>query len=181
VKFDVLAGVLADPGKILKRRFYPDEYRPGARIAEPLHLWQARALQEALGQPPQVGVCVIVRKVNWVLLGKRKGGVGEGWWGPPGGRVEEGEEPIDAARRELVEETNLVPYNGVMHDLQVWGYTKEDDGEAWVTLFFECSVLPNDEPRVTEPDKCEGWYFYPPEDLPGPLFTPARRFLLRKD
>src|SRR3989344_5129174 len=54
-----------------------------------------------------VGINVFVIKDGKLLLGKRKGSSGEGQWGLPGGHLESGEGMVDAARRELQEETGL--------------------------------------------------------------------------
>jgi 8-oxo-dGTP pyrophosphatase MutT (NUDIX family) len=42
-----------------------------------------------------------------VLLMKRAGGVGAGGWFLPGGHLEEGERPVEAAVREVFEETGI--------------------------------------------------------------------------
>lgn len=44
-----------------------------------------------------------------VLLIRKKRGLGEGKINAPGGRIEAGEEPIDAAIREVIEETGITP------------------------------------------------------------------------
>ncbi len=56
---------------------------------------------------PEVAVGVIVLKGNKILLVKRKYNPSAGLWAVPGGHVEEGEFLIEAARRELYEETGL--------------------------------------------------------------------------
>lgn len=56
---------------------------------------------------PQVGTGVIIIKNGKILLAKRKGSHGAGMWGGAGGHVEFGETPIDAARREVLEEWGI--------------------------------------------------------------------------
>ena len=51
------------------------------------------------------GVFVIVRSLNSILLVRHN--YGEGLWSLPGGGVKQGEVVIDAARRELREETSI--------------------------------------------------------------------------
>lgn len=57
---------------------------------------------------PRVGAIVVVRRGDQVLLAQRSKGGYIGRWGFPGGHVERGETVIEAAMRELVEETGVV-------------------------------------------------------------------------
>ena len=50
----------------------------------------------------------LVRLNATVLLVRRRNAPARGLWAPPGGRIEAGEGPGDAAVRELAEETGLV-------------------------------------------------------------------------
>jgi len=53
------------------------------------------------------GVSAVLLRENKLLLVKRGGQPGEGFWALPGGAVEAGEGIIEAASRELYEETGL--------------------------------------------------------------------------
>lgn len=57
---------------------------------------------------PLVGVGAVVLKEDEILLVKRGAHPGRGKWSIPGGLVELGETPEEAAARELAEETGLI-------------------------------------------------------------------------
>jgi len=54
-----------------------------------------------------IGVGVIIRRGDEILLGKRKGSHGTNTWGLPGGHLDAGEEIPTCAIRETLEETGL--------------------------------------------------------------------------
>ena len=56
---------------------------------------------------PVPGVVVVIEKDGHVLLGKRRGGFGEGKWGLPQGYMEFDEDFLSASIREVKEETGL--------------------------------------------------------------------------
>lgn len=58
----------------------------------------------------QLTLCFLV-KSNKVLLGMKKRGHGEGKWNGFGGKVQDGEEVLNAAIRETKEEINVIPKN----------------------------------------------------------------------
>jgi 8-oxo-dGTP diphosphatase len=60
------------------------------------------------GERPRLGALAVVRKGDQVLLAQRSKGGYIGRWGFPGGHVERGETVIEAAMRELREETGVV-------------------------------------------------------------------------
>lgn len=74
-----------------------------------------------------------------VLLLKRGEGDHEGKWGLPGGKIEEGESPIDAARRESREECGVSSKGSRFGDL-----CEQDGMHVWTTFFF----------RVKRPFRC---------------------------
>lgn len=55
-------------------------------------------------------LCVIHNDTH-ILLGRKKRGLGTGFWNGFGGHVEEGEAIEDAAHREVVEEIGVIPRN----------------------------------------------------------------------
>ncbi|KAH8674150.1 NUDIX hydrolase domain-like protein [Xylariales sp. PMI_506] len=131
----------------------------------------------------QVGVGVFVlaskdepRDNPRFLVGKRKNAHGAGTWALPGGHLEFGEEPEECAARELLEETGLrvsvddapPPPHGPRFFTAV-NSCMPADGKHYVTLFMVCERADDnaDEPRVMEPDKCEGWEWVTWADLMG--------------
>lgn len=56
----------------------------------------------------KITALVFVRKGDQVLLGMKKRGFGEGRWNGFGGKLQPGESAIEAAKRELEEESGLI-------------------------------------------------------------------------
>jgi 8-oxo-dGTP diphosphatase len=52
-------------------------------------------------------VAGIIFKDNKILIAQRKGGKHDGLWEFPGGKIEENETPIEALKRELIEELDI--------------------------------------------------------------------------
>jgi len=139
---------------------------------------------------PKVGVAVFLFKENTcsntnrdlgkikVLLGKRLGKHGSREWSPPGGHVEFMEDPVDTCQRETKEETNLsmrklrrvtsVPYTNDVF---------KETGKHYITLFFTADVDREEDLVNVEKDKFEEWQWFKLNELPFPLFGPARKIL----
>ena len=115
---------------------------------------------------PKIGIGVIIRKDDKVLLGKRRGSHGEGTWAFPGGHLEMGESIEDCARREVAEETGIKIKN-----LQKGIFTNDifSPEKHYVTLFMVCDY-DSGEVETLEPEKCEGWEWFAWDNLPTPLF-----------
>lgn len=106
-------------------------------------------------------------------MGRRKGSHGAGGWHFPGGHLEYGEEPADCARREVLEETGL----GI-HDIRTGPYTNDvfvDEGKHYITLYLVAKT--EGEPRLLEPEKCEGWQWVLWDEIPKPYFLPVKHLL----
>lgn len=114
---------------------------------------------------PFVGVTAIVVRDGQVLVGRRLGAHGAGTWAFPGGKVEPGEDPGDAAARELLEETGLV---ATSIEPVRWTSNVFEDVGHYVTLHH--LIVASGEPAVLEPDKIEVWRWAPWDALPEPLF-----------
>jgi 8-oxo-dGTP diphosphatase len=113
----------------------------------------------------KVGVGIILIKDGKILMGKRQSSPGAGRWAPPGGHLEFGETIETCARRELAEETGVVPLS------QKKGPWTNDlmEERHYVTLFVFVHQFEGT-PELLEPHKCEGWEWFDWKDLPTPLF-----------
>ncbi|MDR3546708.1 MAG: NUDIX domain-containing protein [Candidatus Pacebacteria bacterium] len=113
-----------------------------------------------------VGANVFVIKDGKLLLGKRKSSYHDSEWGLPGGHVELREKILDAAKRELEEETGLVAekcsFVLVQNDIR-----QDDNQYIHFGLLAEnvSGTLEN-----KEPEKCYEWEYFPLDALPTPIF-----------
>lgn len=120
----------------------------------------------------RVGVQAIVIKDNEVLLGKRKNAFQEGSWGLPGGHLELDETILQAAARELLEETGILAKQ--MHVFCV------TDPKAESNYHMQVGVIVDGYegiPSIMEPDKCSELRFCMRESLPTPLFVSSVQVL----
>lgn len=126
-----------------------------------------------------VAIAVTCDATHEFLIAKRKNAHGTGEWALPGGSIDPGELSVDAAVRELKEETGLQVTG---KDLELVNtcinFFSEQDIE-WVTVLFRYRLDPDicgDPRRVknTEPAKKEGeyWSWCDWDRLPHPLFKP---------
>ncbi len=125
-------------------------------------------------EKPGIGVGVIIRRGNKVLLGKRKGAHGAGTWSFPGGKLDLWETPEECAMREVEEETGLKIKN-----LKNSIYTNDmfkEEGKHFITLFV-IADYDSGEPEIKEPNKCESWDWFEWDKLPQPLFLPICNYL----
>lgn len=118
-----------------------------------------------------VGVQCFLVQDGHLLLGLRSGGFGAGTWGLPGGRLEEGETIMQAAARELVEETGIKLLLG--EPIAMVEAERADDHvqvAVWVHRWAG-------RPRRVEPTKCLEWSYLPIRSLREPLFGPSLALL----
>lgn len=122
-----------------------------------------------------VGVGVLIKKNNKILLGKRVSKHGKGTWSPPGGKLDEGESFEACAKREVKEECGIDIDN--VKFLTCTNNIFSEEGVHTITLFMTADYV-SGEPQVLEPDKLQDWRWF--ENLPEPLFLPVIN-LLKQD
>lgn len=118
----------------------------------------------------------LLNEKGQVLLGLRKGSHAAGTWCAPGGHLEFGESFEAASVRECFEETGItinpsdVIVKGVTNDILV------DENKHYVTIGLLTHVQ-NVQPKIMEPNKCEGWQWYDLDKLPQNLSLFTSNFL----
>jgi 8-oxo-dGTP diphosphatase len=127
-------------------------------------------------QRPQVGMGILVMRGDKVLLGKRRGSHGDGYYAAPGGHIEFGESFAAAAAREVREETALEIINLRLLSVGNYLFTPADGERHYIDVDFVCEA-PAGEAQLCEPEKCEGWAWYELNALPQPLFVVTQRMI----
>ncbi len=126
---------------------------------------------------PKVGVGVLIIDENKILLGKRKNAHGEGFWGPPGGHLEYGENWQRCAQRETLEETGLL-----LGDISFCAVTNDifsESNKHYVTIFMRAPYI-GGAVENCEPEKCEQWQWFDVDRLPDKLFLPLAQLVAQK-
>jgi ADP-ribose pyrophosphatase YjhB (NUDIX family) len=107
----------------------------GARIECPvcgLHVY-------ASSKPTASGL--VLDDEGRILLARRAQEPDKGKWDLPGGFLDEGEDPRDGLRRELLEETSLEVEPLEFFDVVVDRYGEADDAQWTLNLYWTCRVL----------------------------------------
>ncbi len=108
---------------------------------------------------PLLGVSIMCWKQNQVLLIKRAQEPYKGLWSLPGGLIELGESLVEAAKRELQEETNITAQ--ITEQLETFDSIQRDKGGKlkfhYVLVVFKAKFLAGDE--IAKDDATEvKWY-----------------------
>ena len=111
-----------------------------------------------------VGVQCFVFSGSHLLLGLRTGGFGTGTWGLPGGHLEQGETILEAASRELAEETGIIAQS--MRIVVIGDPIAENNFHLQIGVRIEKWA---GDPRIVAPNELGELRFFPMDDLPAPL------------
>lgn len=125
---------------------------------------------------PGIGVGVMIVRENKILLGLRNPNKvkasselqGQGTWTMPGGKVEFMEKLIDAAKRELKEETSL---EATKLDLLCISDDMTDTAH-YVTVGFIVREYTG-EVKIMEPETIIDWKWFDLHNLPNNLYKPS--------
>lgn len=126
------------------------------------------------------GVGILVLQDKQFLLGKRNDDPekassalsGEGTWTMPGGKIDFGETFLEAAKREVKEETGLIANN-----LKLISLTDDMTAKAhFVTIGLLCDNF-SGETRIMEPEEITEWRWFPLDNPPKPMFFPCVKIL----
>lgn len=127
---------------------------------------------------PGVGVGVMIIKENKILLGLRNPDKikasselqGQGTWTMPGGKVEFMEKLVEAAKRELEEETSLkatkLDFLCISDDMTETAH--------YVTVGFIAKEYTG-EVKTMEPETILKWEWFDLNALPDNLYAPSRK------
>lgn len=117
---------------------------------------------------PKIGITVVVRRGEHILLGKRMGAHAAGFWATPGGHLELWESFEAAAARELSEEVGGIKTTPPRY-LTTNNLMLRDCGKHYVDIVMVCDWVSGD-PFPKELDRCVEWLWFPWRYLPPTLF-----------
>lgn len=126
---------------------------------------------------PGVGILVILKYNDYVLLGKRKNSHGHGEWSFPGGHLELNETPVECGKREVFEETGINLQHLQPIDI---GYTNDIfhvENKHYITIYQLYNLSEMLTPTLKEPNKCFEWKWVIVSKLQEPLFLCVKNYL----
>jgi 8-oxo-dGTP diphosphatase len=115
--------------------------------------------------PKPAAVALIADDSGRLLLGRRAAEPFKDCWDAPGGFVEEGEHPLDALRRELLEETGYVIEPGDFVGAWMDTYGDDADAQSTLNLYWEARIVAG-EARPADDVAELAWFA--PDALPPP-------------
>lgn len=122
------------------------------------------------------GVSIILFKRNSVSMSlRRSGGPFHKYWQFPGGQIEKGESPLEAARREVEEETGLrFPTNRFTY----LGVAERTNPYRYFCHGFMVWCFDSEEPVNAEPGMHTGWEWFSVIEARKKKHIPGQEFFL---
>ena len=93
--------------------------------------------------PAQATLCYIVKEGRVLLIHKKRG-IGAGKINAPGGKVDPGEAPLDAAVRETREETGVTPSDPQLRGELWFRFSPENILHCYIYLAGDCAGTPQE-------------------------------------
>ena len=125
-----------------------------------------------------ISVFVVVRRRSQVLLLRRSNtGWHDGYCSLPAGGHDGGESLVQAAARELQEETGLHANPAQLHLIHLLHCRQGDSGNEWLGAFFSADEW-HGTPAVREPQKHDSLDWYEIDQLPENVIPYTRQGLL---
>lgn len=109
-----------------------------------------------------------------LLLGRRAIAPHEGMWDTPGGYLDEHEHPLEALRRELLEETGLEIEPEEVIGIFSSQYGGGEDAKSIFDVAYRCRLI-GGEMAVSDESLEAGWFSL--DDFPRPAFEGERKAL----
>jgi 8-oxo-dGTP diphosphatase len=123
---------------------------------------------------PRVGVGVIIKNGDKVLLLKRKGSHGDGTWAFIGGHLEFGETPEECAFRETLEEIGIKIKNPKAITFTNDFFPTED--KHYITLYVVADYA-GDKVEIKEPNKITSVAWFEWNKFPENLFISSKNLV----
>lgn len=124
---------------------------------------------------PKIGIGILIRNNDKFLLLKRKNVHGNGTWAPPGGHLELGESVIECAKRETLEEVNVV-----IENVKIVTITEDifDVERHYITIWVAADYTGTI--KNNEPEKCDAVEWFSEYEFPNELFLSFKNLLRQK-
>lgn len=122
---------------------------------------------------PRIGLGVILKKDDKILLGKRINAHDSDVWAVPGGNLDKNESLEQGCKREVMEETGIK-----VNNVKFVGYSDDfyqADNLHYVSMYFLCEDFEG-EAEIREPDKCSEFKWFSLQDLPKNLGSSLLNF-----
>lgn len=115
-----------------------------------------------------VGAMIFNNEGRLFLSKRSKNATNErGCWEIPGGKVGFGETLEDAIKREIKEEYGVEIE--LIKQFPAANHFIPSEKQHWVPTSFLAKIKKGQEPKILEPDKCDGIGWFPLNKLPKPL------------